>query len=111
MYGIAAKTAAWIETHVKPTTNGWYPRRSTSTGEHYTLRPGGKNDPLFEKSADGLYVIQLMTALTKRGLADYTKVIEEKVTVGHCGHVRFTFCISETACTDERFYNLGLSDI
>jgi len=79
MYGIAAKTAAWIETHVKPTANGWYPRRSTSTGEHYTLRPGGKNDPLFEKSADGLYVIQLMTALTKRGLADYTKVIEEKV--------------------------------
>jgi len=31
------------------------------------------------------------------------KVIEEKKTIGECTHVKFTFCVSESGCTDERF--------
>ena len=79
MYNIATRTAAWIDANVKPAPNGWYPRRSTPAGKHYTQRPEGGNDPLFQKSADGLFVVQLLTALTKRGLADYTDRINEKV--------------------------------
>jgi len=79
MYAIAARTAAWIDANVKPAPNGWYPRRCTPTGKPFPKSPTGGNDPLFEKSADGLFVIQLYTALTKRGLADYTDKIKEKV--------------------------------
>ena len=78
MYKIAVKTAAWIETNIKLAPNGWYPRRSKPDGELYPLQPNGAEDPLFEKSGDGLFVIQLQTALTKRGLADYTSRILEK---------------------------------
>jgi hypothetical protein len=79
MHSIAAKTAAWIDTNIELAPNGWYPRRSTPTGRAYALRPDGGADPLFQKSADGLYVIQLFTELTKRGLADYTDTIDKKV--------------------------------
>jgi len=79
MYGIATRTAAWIDAKVKPAPNGWYPRRCTPTGQHYAKSPDGGNDSLFEKSADGLFIIQLFTALTKRGLANYTDRIDEKV--------------------------------
>jgi hypothetical protein len=81
MYGIAVRTADWIDANVKPAPNGWYPRRCTPTGEHYTKSPDGGEDKLFEKSADGLFVIQLYTALTQRGLADYRKQISQKVGV------------------------------
>ena len=79
MQSIAIKNAAWIDANIKLASNGWYPRRSTPTGEHYTQRPEGGDDPLFEKSGDGLYVIQLLTELTKRDLADYTDRINETV--------------------------------
>ena len=81
MVDIAMKTATWIDTNVKCAPNGWYPRRSTPTGQYYTLRPEGGEDPLFEKSTDGLYVLQLMTELTRKGLADYTNTINEKVKI------------------------------
>ena len=79
VYSVATKTAAWIDANIRLVPNGWYPRRSTPAGEFYTQRAEDGDDPLFEKSGDGLYVIQLMTALTKRGLADYTGRIYEKV--------------------------------
>jgi hypothetical protein len=81
MYDAATKTAEWINSNVKPTKTGWYPRRCTPTGEYYTKSPDGGEDRLFEKSADGLFVIQLYTALTKRGLADYRKQISQKARV------------------------------
>jgi len=79
MQRIAANTASWIENKVKTAPNGWYPRRITPEGEVFRQRPEGGEDPLFEKSADGLYVIQLLTALTKSGHADYMDRITEKV--------------------------------
>ena len=81
MRGIAAKTAEWIDASIKSTPNGWYPRRCRPTGEHYPKSPDGGDDPLFAKSADGLFIIQLFTALTQRGLADYTSRIREKIKV------------------------------
>jgi hypothetical protein len=81
MRSIAAKTAEWIDANVKPAPNGWYPRRCRPTGEHYPKSPDGGSDPLFAKSADGLFIIQLFTALTRRGLADYTGRIQEKIKV------------------------------
>lgn len=76
---IATRTATWIENNIKLAPNGWYPRRSEPTGEIFAQRPEGGDDPLFEKSGDGLFVIQLLNELTKRGLADYTARINEKV--------------------------------
>lgn len=78
---VALKTAKWLDTHVKPTANGWYPRRCHPTGEHYPQNAYGDGDILFEKSGDGLFIVQLNTALTKRGLADYTEKVREKVNV------------------------------
>lgn len=94
---ISTSTAEWIHDNVKLADNGWYPRRTTPEGEHYyecaecrpfpsenpnapTQRKGGK-DPLFDGSADGIFVIQLMTELTLRGLADWRKEIYECVKV------------------------------
>jgi len=79
MYKVATKNAAWIDANIQLAPNGWYPRRSTPTGQPYPQSPTGRNDPLFEKSADGLFVIQLFTALTQRGLADYTDKIAQKI--------------------------------
>jgi hypothetical protein len=79
MRQVAVRTAAWIDANIKLAGNGWYPRRSTPAGEHFTQRAEGGDDPLFDKSGDGLYVIQLLAELTKRGLADYTDRIKEKV--------------------------------
>ena len=81
MRRVAAKTAEWINASIKSTPNGWYPRRCKPTGEHYPKSPDGGDDPLFAKSADGLFIIQLFTALTQRGLADYTDRIREKIKV------------------------------
>jgi hypothetical protein len=75
----AVKCATWIDANVKPTSNGWYPRRCKPTGEHYPQNAYGDSDILFEKSADGLFIIQLYTGLTQRGLADYKDQIKEKL--------------------------------
>jgi len=75
---IAVKTAEWIAKNVDSTANGWYPRRCRPDGKHYTKNPYGGEDRLFDKSGDGLFIVQLFTKLTKRGLADYSKVVREK---------------------------------
>jgi len=79
MHHAAAKCAAWIDANIKSTSNGWYPRRCKPTGEHYPQNAYGDGDILFEKSADGLFIIRLYTGLTQRGLADYKDEIKEKI--------------------------------
>jgi len=81
MQGVAVKTADWIHRNVRPTSNGWYPRRCKPSGEHYPQNAYGDADILFERSADGLFIIQLDAALTQRGLADYTEAIRRSVKV------------------------------
>ena len=76
---IAIKTADWIHRNIKPTPNGWYPRRCKPTGEHFPQNAYGDGDILFEKSADGLFIVQLNAALTLRGLADYKEAVRQKV--------------------------------
>ncbi len=78
MQEIAQKNAAWIIENVQMADNGWYPRRSTPSGANFTQRPEGGDDPLFDKSADGLFILQLLTELTQRGLGDYRDHIREK---------------------------------
>lgn len=78
---VALKTAQWIDNHVKPTANGWFPRRCKPDGEHFPQNAYGDADILFEKSADGLFIVQLQTALTERGLANYTDAVRQKVDV------------------------------
>jgi hypothetical protein len=77
----ALKNARWIERNVKPTSNGWFPRRCHPSGEHYPNNAYGDSDILFEKSADGLFIIQLMTELTKKDLADYSSEIRKRIKV------------------------------
>ena len=79
MQRAAAKCAVWIDANIKTTSNGWYPRRCKPTGEHYPQNAYGDGDILFEKSADGLFIIQLFTGLSQRGLADYKDTIKEKI--------------------------------
>ncbi len=77
----ALKNARWIEKDIRPTSNGWFPRRCKPCGEHHPNNAYGDSDILFEKSADGLFIIQLMTELTKKGLADYTDEIKKRIKV------------------------------
>jgi hypothetical protein len=81
MRAVAVKTADWIHRNVRSTPNGWYPRRCKPDGEHYPLNCYGHGDILFQKSGDGLFIVQLNTALTQRGLADYRETVREKVRV------------------------------
>ncbi|MHC4559257.1 MAG: DUF2961 domain-containing protein [Planctomycetota bacterium] len=81
MKQVALKNARWLEENVKPTSNGWFPRRCKPSGEHYPNNAYGDSDILFEKSSDGLFIIQLMTELTKKGLADYTDEIKKRIKV------------------------------
>lgn len=81
MRQVALKNALWLEKNVKPTSNGWFPRRCKPSGEHFPNNAYGDSDILFEKSADGLFIVQLMTELTKKGLADYTDEIKKRIKV------------------------------
>lgn len=81
MRRIAVRCAAWIDQNVEAVPNGWFPRRTTPAGRVYRKSPTGGNDPFWQSSADGLFIVQLQTALTLRGLADYRKAIDEKVNV------------------------------
>lgn len=71
MRDIAVRRAAWIDGHVELVPNGWFPRRTTSTGAVYRKSPTGGNDPFWQTSADGLSILQLQAGLTPGGLADY----------------------------------------
>jgi hypothetical protein len=77
----AKRCAEWIEKHVEPVPNGWFPRRVSPDGKVYRKSPDGGNDTYWESSADGLFILQLQAALTQRGLHDYTAALKEKTGV------------------------------
>ncbi|MHB0960666.1 MAG: hypothetical protein ACYC0X_31970 [Pirellulaceae bacterium] len=81
MRNAALRCAEWIDTHVAPVPNGWYPRRTTPEGKVYRRSPTGGDDPFWQTSADSLFILQLQAALTARGLADYRATLREKTTV------------------------------
>lgn len=79
MRTIAVRCAQWIDHRVEAVPNGWYPRRTTPDGQVYRKSPTGGNDPFWQTSADGLFIVQVQTALTARGLADYRQAVRNKV--------------------------------
>ena len=79
MRDVAVRCAQWFRIHLKPVPNGWYPRRCTPDGKVYRKTPDGGDDRFWQTSADGLFIIQLQAALTRRGLADYREVMAEKI--------------------------------
>ena len=81
MRSAATQCAQWIQEHVEPVPNGWFPRRTTPTGGVYRQSPTGGDDPFWQTSADSLFILQLQAALTARGLADYRATIREKTAV------------------------------
>ncbi|MCU0961742.1 MAG: hypothetical protein MUF48_16735 [Pirellulaceae bacterium] len=78
MRDIAVRCAAWIDAHVEPVPNGWFPRRTTLSGAVYRKSPTGGDDPFWQTSADGLFILQLQAGLTARGLADYRAALRQK---------------------------------
>jgi len=78
MRAAAEKCARWLLESLKPVENGWYPRRATPAGEVYRKRAEGGDDPFWQTSADGLFIIQLLTALTERGLGNHKHEIAAK---------------------------------
>jgi hypothetical protein len=81
MRGAALKTAEWLNMNVKSTSNGWFPRRCEPDGKHYPKNAYGDSDILFQKSGDGLFIIQLYTGLTRRELADYREIVRQKTNI------------------------------
>lgn len=79
MRSVAVKNARWIDGNVGLAPNAWYPRRVTPDGTPYSKSATGGGDPIFQKSGDGLFIVQLMTALTRRGLADYSETVAERI--------------------------------
>lgn len=77
----AVRFAAWLDKHMEPVPNGWFPRRVTPDGRVYPRSPTGGEDPFWQTSADGLFIVLLHTELTRMGLADYRDAIASKVAV------------------------------
>ncbi len=78
MRAAAKRYCAWLDTHLETVPNGWYPRRVTPQGSVYRKSPDGGEDPFWQTSADGLFIVQLQAALTQRGLADYRDNLRSK---------------------------------
>ena len=78
MSNVSVACAAWIDDRVEPVPNGWFPRRTTPQGKIYRKSPDGGNDPFWQSSADGLFILQLQAALTERRLADYRESLKQK---------------------------------
>jgi len=78
MRTIAVRCAKWIDRQVEPVPNGWFPRRTTPDGKVYRKSPTGGDDPFWQTSADGLFIVQLQAALTERKLADYRDALRGK---------------------------------
>jgi hypothetical protein len=74
----ALRCSRWIDAHVETTPNGWFPRRVTPEGKMWLKSPEGGNDPFWQTSADGLFILQLQAALTAQGLADYKTSLRDK---------------------------------
>jgi hypothetical protein len=78
MRAAALKCAAWLDENLDEVPNGWFPRRVTPTGKVYRKSPEGGDDPFWQSSADGLFILQLQAALTARGLADYREAVRRR---------------------------------
>ncbi|MBP7751389.1 MAG: hypothetical protein KA323_11905 [Planctomycetes bacterium] len=78
MRAAAARCAEWLCANLPAVENGWFPRRITRQGELYRKSPDGGNDPFWQTSADGLFILQLWTGLTARGAADHRERITAK---------------------------------
>ncbi len=88
MRSVAVRCAAWIDKNVDPAPNGWFPRRTDLNGKVYRKSPDGGQDPFWQTSADGLFIVQLQAALTQRALADYRQSLREKTSVfTKCGGI------------------------
>ncbi len=74
----AIRCADWIHKRVEPVPNGWFPRRTTPAGQTYRKSPDGGDDPFWQTSADGLFILQLQAGLTARSLANYSSSLKEK---------------------------------
>ncbi|MGC9467460.1 MAG: hypothetical protein ACP5HS_02620 [Anaerolineae bacterium] len=61
--------ADWLADRVAALPNGWVPRRITEEGEPYAFTPEGDDDPVFDHSADGLYLLALWIRLGREALA------------------------------------------
>lgn len=81
MQEMARRTARWIDERVEAVPNGWFPRRVTPDGTVYRKSPEGGNDPFWQTSADGLFILQLQTALTRHGRADFRADLRRRVRV------------------------------
>jgi hypothetical protein len=81
MRRMAARTAEWIGKNAETVPNGWFPRRTAPDGKVYRKSPEGGNDPFWQTSADGLFILQRQAALTERALADYRAALRARVAV------------------------------
>lgn len=61
--------SAWLADHVLLLDSGWVPRRITPDGKAYPLSPHGTPDPIYECSADGLFLLQLWALTGRENLA------------------------------------------
>jgi hypothetical protein len=55
----ASGLAAWMAGHVPALPSGWIPRRITPEGDPYPYTPEGGPDPIYDHSADGLFLVEL----------------------------------------------------
>ncbi len=65
----AHRLARWLAEHVPLLDSGWTPRRITVAGEAYPRSPHGDPDPIYDHSADGLFLLQLWTLTGNLDLA------------------------------------------
>ncbi|MGC9347373.1 MAG: hypothetical protein ACP5JG_04465 [Anaerolineae bacterium] len=71
LWTAAQDAGVWLADHVRLLPNGWVPRHITQAGDWYPSTPdGGPKDPVFDHSADGLFLLDLWTRLgeTERAL-------------------------------------------
>jgi hypothetical protein len=64
----AQRLGEWLAAHVPLLQTGWTPRRITRSGEPYPLTPEGNPDPIYDHSADGLFLLDLWACLGMRDL-------------------------------------------
>lgn len=81
MRAMALKTGQWLRDQLEPVPNGWFPRRTTPEGKLYRKSPEGGNDPFWQTSADGLFIVQLWAALTRAGLGDFRELVRARAGV------------------------------
>ncbi|HOW19323.1 MAG TPA: hypothetical protein PLC79_09820, partial [Phycisphaerae bacterium] len=71
------RLAAWLRDNVRLAPNGWFPRRCWPDGQPSSCGPSGTGeDPLFDSSGDGLYLLWLFAEMARRGHADYRSRID-----------------------------------